>query len=427
MATGTRAAESSRRCCNSRAMKLAVYHDLPSGGAKRVVYEVVQRLAARWEIDVYSLSTANESFCDVRPFTGRSRAFPFEPARLFESPFGRLNQLQRMSDLRRLGTLGREIAAEIDAGGYDAVWVHPCMWLQAPHVLRRLRTPSSFYVHEPMRWAYEPEILRPGQERSDWRRFADRLDPMHQLYRRAAIKADRENLNAATEILANSSFTAANVAQFYGRAAEVCYPGVDTELFAPLPQRTRAPWVLSVGEIRPSKGFDFLIEALSRIPAERRPPLRLVGNAVRSEEVEHVKSLASDRGVLLEIETNVGVQTLVERYNEAAMVVYAPIREPLGLVPLEALACETPVVGVAEGGVRETVADSETGLLTERDPQRFAAAVEKLLGDPELRDQLGREGRRRVLDGWSWDRAAEQIEASLVSLSEQSKERTKAA
>jgi glycosyltransferase involved in cell wall biosynthesis len=268
-----------------------------------------------------------------------------------------------------------------------------------------------------MRWAYEPEIERP-EDRSDWRRAADRVDPINQMYRRVAIRADRENLASATELLANSSFTAGNVSEIYGRGAEVCYPAVDPELFAPAPNRVRAPWVLSVGEIRPNKGFDFLIEALSFIPLPGRPPLRLVGNAVREAEVAYLRDVADAREVELQIETNVDVETLVTRYNEAALVVYAPVREPLGLVPLEAMACETPVVGVAEGGVRETVKDSATGILTSRSPESFGAAVRRLIQDGELRDRLGRAGRREVLEKWSWDRTALQVEASLIRLSE---------
>lgn len=409
-------------------MRFAIYHDLPSGGAKRVVYEVVRRLAANHEIDVYTLSTANEEFCDIRQLVRKNRVFPFHPARLFESPFGRLNQVQRMANLHRLRGLARRIAAEIDAQGYDAIWVHPCMWLQAPHVLSCLRTPSSFYVHEPMRWAHEPEIERPSQHRSEWRKVADRLDPVNQLYRCKAIRADRHNLVAATEILVNSAFTASNVTEIYGREAEVCYPGVDAELFTPASGRTRSRFVLSVGEIRPNKGFDFVIEALARIPAEARPPLRLVGNATRDEEVAFLESLAHECGVDLTIETNVNGWTLVQRYNEAAALLYAPIREPLGLVPLEAMACETPVVGVAEGGVKETVVDGVTGLLTDRDPERFAAAVRRLLDDAELGDKLGRAGRQRVLEQWSWDRAARRVEESLVRLSQRYRpEGTKAA
>ena len=398
-------------------MRIAVYHDLPSGGAKRVIYEVVRRLADRHQIDIYSLSTADESFCDVRAFTGAHRSFPFQPARLFNSPFGRLNQWQRMRNLRQLEAVGAQAAAAIDAEGYDAVWVHPCMWLQAPHVLAHLRTPSSFYVHESMRWAYEEEIARPGTERAGWRRAIDALDPLDQLYRRSAIRADWRNLNAATHLHANSEFTAANVLQNYGRAAHVCYPGVDAELFSPRANVSCEPWILSVGEIRPSKSFDFLIECLALIPKDRRVPLRLIGNASRGEEVAFLEDLARRREVDLQIETNVPIGALIERFHQAALVAYAPIREPLGLVPLEAMACGTPVVGVAEGGVRETVAHGQTGLLTPRDPRAFADALETLLRNRDLRDSLGREGRKRVLEQWTWDRTADGVESCLEELS----------
>jgi glycosyltransferase involved in cell wall biosynthesis len=401
-------------------MRLAVYHDLPSGGAKRVLYEVLLRLRSLHAVDVYTLSTADHAFCDVRSLVGPHKIFPFQSSRLFDSPFGRLNQLQRLRDLRRLDTVSHEVAREIDAGGYDAVWVHPCMWVQAPHVLRHLRTPSSFFVHESMRWAYEPEIERSYRDGAG-RRMVNRFDPLNRLYRRAVIKTDRENFLAATDLITNSCFTASNVTRIYGRHAQVCLPGVDAERFSPARGRSRENWLLSVGEIRPEKGFDFLIEAVARIPSDRRPPLRVIGNASNDKEVAYLRGLARTLDVVLQIETNVDIDTLVERYNEAALVVYAPVREPLGLVALEAMACEAAVVGVNEGGVRETVVDSVTGRLVERNLEQFAATVQELLDDADLRESYGREGRKRVLDCWSWDRAAQQVGTSLVHLTRYSK------
>jgi glycosyltransferase involved in cell wall biosynthesis len=401
-------------------MRLAVYHDLPSGGAKRVLYEVLLRLRSLHAVDVYTLSTADHAFCDVRGLVGQHKIFPFQSSRLFDSPLGRLNQLQRLRDLRRLDTVSHEVAREIDAGGYDAVWVHPCMWVQAPHVLRHLRTPSSFFVHESMRWAYEPEIERSYRDGAG-RRMVNRFDPLNRLYRRAVIKTDRENFLAATDLITNSCFTASNVTRIYGRHAQVCLPGVDAERFSPARGRSRENWLLSVGEIRPEKGFDFLIEAVARIPSDRRPPLRVIGNASNDKEVAYLRGLARTLDVVLQIETNVDIDSLVERYNEAALVVYAPVREPLGLVALEAMACEAAVVGVNEGGVRETVVDSVTGRLVERNLEQFAATVQELLDDADLRESYGREGRKRVLDCWSWDRAAQQVGTSLVHLTRYSK------
>lgn len=81
---------------------------------------------------------------------------------------------------------------------------------------------------------------------------------------------------------------------------------------------------------------------------------------------------------------NLKTDQLVLEYNKAQICVYAPVLEPLGLVPLESMACGTPVVGVREGGVLESIVHEQTGLLTERDPAQFAGAVQHLLSNPAL-------------------------------------------
>jgi glycosyltransferase involved in cell wall biosynthesis len=78
------------------------------------------------------------------------------------------------------------------------------------------------------------------------------------------------------------------------------------------------------------------------------------------------------------------------------------------------MACGKPVVGVNEGGVKETVVDHVTGLLIERDSHKFANAVECLLGDPELRVQYGQHGREHVLNHWSWEKAVEKLEQNML-------------
>ena len=95
-------------------MKIALYHNLPSGGAKRSLYETVRRLTADYHNDVHTLSTADESFCDLRPFVNKYEMVTFKPSCLFSSPLGRLNQVQRWRDLYRLDQLARRIADEID-------------------------------------------------------------------------------------------------------------------------------------------------------------------------------------------------------------------------------------------------------------------------------------------------------------------------
>jgi hypothetical protein len=83
-------------------MKIAVYHNLSSGGAKRALFETARRLAARHELHVYSLSTADHAFGDLRGIAASHRIRRFQPLPLLRSPFGRLNQAIRWADLKRL-------------------------------------------------------------------------------------------------------------------------------------------------------------------------------------------------------------------------------------------------------------------------------------------------------------------------------------
>jgi glycosyltransferase involved in cell wall biosynthesis len=72
-----------------------------------------------------------------------------------------------------------------------------------------------------------------------------------------------------------------------------------------------------------------------------------------------------------------------------------------------------PVVGVREGGVRETVVDGVTGLLTERDPQQFADAVRALLSDPAYAARLGQQAREHTERHWTWDASVARVEEHL--------------
>src|SRR3990172_1945726 len=142
-------------------MRIALYHNLPSGGAKRAVFEWVSRLTNGHSFDVYSLSSANHDFSDIRPFARSHKVYPFSPRRLFKSPYGRLNQLQRWLDLGVLEQINRRIAAEINQGGYDVIFANPCMFTFIPNFMPYLKIPSVYYLHEPFGRAFRRNIMRP--------------------------------------------------------------------------------------------------------------------------------------------------------------------------------------------------------------------------------------------------------------------------
>jgi glycosyltransferase involved in cell wall biosynthesis len=110
-------------------------------------------------------------------------------------------------------------------------------------------------------------------------------------------------------------------------------------------------------------------------------------------------------------------------YSHAALFVCPSVYEPFGIINLEAMACETPVVASAVGGIPEVVVDGETGVLvplelsaddpmSPADPERYArdlaTAVNRLMADAALRGQMGAAGRRRAVERFSWSSIADQ-------------------
>jgi glycosyltransferase involved in cell wall biosynthesis len=226
------------------------------------------------------------------------------------------------------------------------------------------------------------------------------------------IRTDRENALFASYVIANSYFSREAILRSYGINAFVSYLGTDATFFKPLSLQ-RESFVLSVGSCLPHKGFDFLIRSLGTLAPSLRPPLLIVSNAASPSWRDHLTRLADGLGVRLEIRERVSDSELVGLYNRTRVFLYAPYLEPFGLAPLEAMACGTPVVAVREGGVRESVSDGVTGVLTDRDEGAFADALRDILNDGVKRSLLGRNGFDAVHDFWTLEHAGERLQRHL--------------
>lgn len=395
-------------------MRIAIFHHLPSGGAKRTLQEQTRRLTMRHFVDVYTLTSAEHEFADLRPFATRHRAYDFRSLPLLSSPFGRLNQAIRWIDLLRLERVYKRVAIDIEQTGYDVLLAHPCQIEQAPSVMYFVnRLPVVYYCHEPLRLIYERMPYRPyDQAELKHRQLLNRFDPLPGIYRAKLQRNDRRNTRAARLVLVNSDFTRAAVKCTYDVEAQVSYHGIDARVFRPL-ERIKQLMVLSVGSLTPLKGFDFVIRAVAHISMDQRPRLTIASNFQNPAERIYLEDLAISLGVDTQFLTNISDDCLVEHYNEAVVTAYAPVSEPFGLVPLESMACGTPVVAVREGGISESVVHGGTGLLVEREPAQFAQAIMQLLEDANLAAELGKRGREHVLKNWTWERAIASLEKHL--------------
>lgn len=397
-------------------MKIALYHNLHSGGALRTVCAIASRIGQHHSVDLYNLSCSEQKFCDLSEAVQQTYTYAFHPLPQLHRPFGRLNYAARWWDLQRLEQLHRQIAADIDRRGYDVVYVHPCQFAQTPGVIRHLKTPVLYHSHEPLRVAHEPEVPRAYRAVRKISRWINRVDFLKAAFENKRSQIDRRNTWAASMLVCNSYFTREAIYRIYGVDARVVYHGIDSLKNRPL-GLTRENMVLTVGALTPLKGFDFIVRSLACIPPESRPELIITSNYQEPQEKSYVEDLARQLGVRLQLMTMVSDETLLQLYNRAGVVACASILEPFGLVPLEAMACAVPVVAVAEGGLRESIQPGITGFLVDRNPPDFAAAVLKLLSDPQQSRKMGEAGREAVLRDWTWEKSVEKLDAYLVACS----------
>ena len=388
--------------------RIAVVHNLPPGGAKRCLYELLRAMRGRYEIELFQLQSPYATFLPLEPFADRVHDVPV-PVR----PPGSGGVLRAAGDFRfylQLQAAWRSIAAAVNAGGFDLAFIHHCRFTQSPLVVPRLRVPTVYFCQEPPRALYEPPIRRVGDDRAarhGWLRY---------LKDTVVRRWDRANVAASTVIEVNSHYSSEVIYRTYGRDAVVCLLGVDPGTFHPL-RLARERMVLTVGSLSPTKSHDLVIAAAALLPEGRRPRVVLAGPVREEDAVErdYLTRFARERGVGFDIVAFPDDRTLCELYNRATATIFVPRLEPFGFVALESQACGTPVVGIAEGGVRETVRDGVTGILCDRSADSCAAAMERLLDDPALVERLGRAGTEAARRDWTWTRTLASVERGFAA------------
>ncbi len=211
-----------------------------------------------------------------------------------------------------------------------------------------------------------------------------------------AERYERRALKASDSIFALSEYTRATVEAIGGPRKVVLAPcGVDTNLFRPA-VRPDGDYILCVARFSDArKNVRLLLDAyaLLRQKAETVPDLYLIGDPPSEASQLQLQTLALAQKVHW-LGPKPG-EELAALYRNASFFVLSSNEEGLGIVILEAMASGLPVVSTACGGPATAVSEGETGLLTPiGDAQALAAAMEKLVREPALRERMGREGRR---------------------------------
>jgi glycosyltransferase involved in cell wall biosynthesis len=220
-----------------------------------------------------------------------------------------------------------------------------------------------------------------------------------------ARPAMRQVLQRSTRVTAVSSWLASEARAVAGGELPVVAPmPVATELFTPDPATDRGDALLFVGRLTRQKGVDLLLRALATLSTDIG--LDVVGDG---EERGALESLAATLGIAARVRWHGSRPSgeLAHFYRRASALVIPSVEEGLGLVAVEALLCETPVIAFASGGVVDIVRDGETGFLVdERSPEALAAAIAELRASPDRGAALARHGALLARETFAPEHAA---------------------
>jgi glycosyltransferase involved in cell wall biosynthesis len=185
--------------------------------------------------------------------------------------------------------------------------------------------------------------------------------------------------------------------------------GVDPELFRPLDGVERRPGrlITTASADVALKGLSYLIEAMAKLRTERDVTLTIIGKPKPGRSMDLIDSFGLHPHI--DFVSGVSDERIVELYAEAELAVVPSLYEGFSLPAIEAMCSGTPLVATDGGALPEvTGQDGDTVLsCVAGDAGRLAATIARGLDDPELRARVGANGRRRVLERWTWQRCAE--------------------
>jgi starch synthase len=328
-----------------------------------------------------------------------------------------------------LRTLGVDLAIADGCAGADLVHSHTWYANMAGHLASLLHgVPHVLTAHslEPLR-PWKAEQLGGGYALSSW--------------------VERTAYEAAAAVIAVSSAMRDDVLRAYPAVdpdrVHTVHNGIDTDLWRPVdaPDRVRVlgvdpdrPSVVFVGRITRQKGLPYFLRAVASLPDDVQ--VVLCAGAPDTKEIEAevvglVEELRRTRSGIVWIAEMLPRADVVALLSAATVFACPSIYEPLGIVNLEAMACEAAVVATATGGIPEVVEHGTTGLLvpieqvtdgsgTPVDPATyvadFATALNELLAEPARAAEMGRAGRQRAIEAFSWSAIAERTVGIYRSL-----------
>jgi glycosyltransferase involved in cell wall biosynthesis len=347
------------------------------GGAERVVLKIAQHYDASIYTVEYDKGKTFDEFKDV------------DINVLGKGVLSKILPYGRVSQGLNYGMSFYNLKLKED---YDVINAH----MVPSHWIRNKNERVLWYVHTPFRDVYDLYEFR-----MRLKKFYQK--PVHWAGIRAVRSIDQKVVKHIEGILANSYNTRSRVVKYYGRKdATVLNGGVEYEKYS---NNGAEKYFLYPARFSPNKRQEYAIEAFRLFERKIKGYKLLLVGPVSKDKAYYDYYLRIEeeakKNSAIKIVRDADDEKLKDMYSRCAAVLYTPVNEDYGLVPLEAMASSKPVIAVNEGGPKETIEDGKTGFLVDNE-QAMADKMVAVAENPQLSEELGRNGRKKVVDCYSW-------------------------
>jgi glycosyltransferase involved in cell wall biosynthesis len=361
-------------------MKIAIYHELNQGGARRAINEFAKQLSTTNEVvDLYTIGDGN---IDEAKIYSKAHFYKFNTKTWIGNNW-KIRLYKDTIELFKLLLLSKRIASDINEKKYDLVLVTASQFIETPFILNFLKAPKYFYCQDPYyRIIYEPDLFN-SQNLNRFKILYERENRFIRKY------LDLWNVKKIDVVICASKFIQEKFYLTYGKKGVIVYGGVDCNFFSPGNKINKEIDVLFVGSKEFMDGYPLLEDILSKISTKIK-----------------VKQILSENDWLTDVQIR-------DYYRKSKLLIAAAYNEPLGLVPLEAMACGVVVLAVNEGGHKETIINGKTGYLMDRNAKQFAEKIESLLKNPELLKKLSNNAKKNMNEKWTWNGKGKNLDKIL--------------
>ena len=330
---------------NDNKMKIAIVHDwlVTNAGAEKVLKSILELYPSA---DIYSLVDFLDSNSRDNILSGKYATTSF----IQKLPFAKKH-------FRNYLPLFPMAIESFDLSNYNLII--SSSWAVAKGVKTNKQQTHICYCHTPIRYAWDL-----------YDEYTSNLSFIKKIVVKQTLKRlkkwDLATLDRVDHFIANSNFVKARIQNTYSRNSTVIYPPVDINKFTL--QSSKEDFYITASRLVPYKKTKLIVDAFNKMPDKK---LVVIGSG---DELESIKKISQANISVLGYQPD---QLLVEHIQKAKAFIYAAI-EDFGILPIEAMACGTPVIALNKGGTAETVIDGVNGVhFQEQATQEICSAVDK--------------------------------------------------